>query len=664
MSSEGDDWTARGPEPVRGDEWFSAPSCSRAPSRRARASKGEEHTVLSDVLGSRWAGRPTWIDGLWMARALKAERLGGKERRAVREFAQCLDAGEDQPNELLAIIGDERLTVRQVASVFREAGVTNPVLTHWINARGEEPDGSEDGWEGVRAYARAVLRGDSERRNVGWKGWPADARVVLAEDLRLGLGEAATSEALAVLGRLCQDESREVRKKAQAWCTDPTLPDETYVLMLSAETRPRRLDAYWTAWWRGYVEAKTAGAPRRGPEVARALEVCLGECRDRETARAIAEELQALAGEQDLAGAHARRALHRRTEGGEAPSERFTPVQQRERHWVPKSVQEAWTEQGQGRKLLLGKGQVVPYAPKSSWREKHFYVESTLEGEESVEGVLATVEGAWSNIRRDIARRRKTPPKGHNDYEWMVMSVVVQVMRTEHGGVPATIRNVQEQVVRAVGRHLEESGKLEEAFPGHSFLDDSIRVEVERRQAREQAVIAAATAANAAYDLDAGILYSKAGRILLPDCGAWRENPWADSWGIPWGWGSIGACAVSPVSPNECLVLYDGEIYEWGGGSRRGQRKKLTPEEERRLGWAAARAAGTEVVCSPRAEEWMMEQYRSGWGQGSAKDAARCKIPGLKTPGRGAQRLTRAVEAPGARLYGIPARPSSTASWE
>ena len=656
------------PEPVKGDEWFTEPRCSCPPPLVARASRGgsEEHSVLSGVLGSRWAGRPVGIDAAWMARALRTGRLDKRQKQAVRELAQCMDVGEDQPHELLAVMGDEALTVRQVANVFRQAGVTNPTLTGWINARGSPPRVIVQGTERARSYAEVVLRGESGRRYVTWREWTVRERAALAEELCRGLGGSATGETGSILGALCRDRSPEVRGKAQAWCQDLMLPDESYDTMLDKETQASRIGTYWSTWWRGYKDAKTAGAPRRGVSVARALGECLSVCREEETWKEMMEELRSIAEEQSPVGAHARQVMRQHTKGGEVPQEHMAPVRQKIQHWVPKSVQEAWTQGGRGRKLLLEDGRMVPYTPSRNWRERHFCTDATLEGEESLEDLLGVVEGAWSKIRRYIAEEHKAPPKGHNDYEWMVLSAVVQIMRTEQGGAPGGIRKVQEEMIRYVGQTLEGRGEQSEIPPNLSFFDDSIRIGIEERQSRQRAIVAAGAAANTAYDLDAGILYSRTGRILLPDSGGWRQNPWADPWEIPWGWASIGACICIPVSPYVCLVLYDGWTYDWGGKDSDRQCKTLTKEEERRLGHLAAMAAGSEIACKPEAEveEWMVRESRNRWMRRIPAEKEWNGIPGIKTAPNMEEFLSKATRTSGVKLYGLPARPSSTGSWE
>ena len=82
----------------------------------------EEHSVLSGVLGSRWAGRPAGMDAAWMARALRTGRLDKRQKQAVRELAQCMEeeTWKEMMEELRSIAEEQGLVGAHARQVMQQ----------------------------------------------------------------------------------------------------------------------------------------------------------------------------------------------------------------------------------------------------------------------------------------------------------------------------------------------------------------------------------------------------------------------------------------------------------------------------------------------------------------------------------------------------------------
>ena len=130
------------PAPVAGDEWFDVEGCRSRPRvrRRALALRCAEEDVEAEAaryvrgcIGSNMAGFPNKPSGEEMVGALCAGAITERQQAIIEGLFAGMDASSDTPKEAGAIVTAVGLSQREAARALRNAGVTNPVVTNWLN---------------------------------------------------------------------------------------------------------------------------------------------------------------------------------------------------------------------------------------------------------------------------------------------------------------------------------------------------------------------------------------------------------------------------------------------------------------------------------------------------------------------------------------------------
>ena len=132
------------PMRVKDDTWFRSEPNNRTPDGDVKAlmfSGCEDHSELKSIISTHLAGIEDPPKAEEVAEALKAERPTRNQREAVGIVAAHMDQFGTNPRELIAVIIEEGLTIRQIARAFRHAEVTNARVTDWINAMGSPNEG-------------------------------------------------------------------------------------------------------------------------------------------------------------------------------------------------------------------------------------------------------------------------------------------------------------------------------------------------------------------------------------------------------------------------------------------------------------------------------------------------------------------------------------------
>ena len=128
--------------PLAADEWFDVEGCRNRPRARWRALvlrcaeedvEAEAARYVEGCIGSYMAGFPDKPSGEEMVGALRAGAVTERQQRIIEGLFAGMDASSDTPKEAGAIVTAVGLSQREAARALRNAGVTNPVVTNWLN---------------------------------------------------------------------------------------------------------------------------------------------------------------------------------------------------------------------------------------------------------------------------------------------------------------------------------------------------------------------------------------------------------------------------------------------------------------------------------------------------------------------------------------------------
>lgn len=130
------------PAPIAGDEWFDVEGCRNRPRARWRALvlrcaeedvEAEAARYVGGCIGSHMAGFPDKPSGEEVVGALRAGAVTERQQAIVEGLFAGMDASSDAPKEAGSIVTAVGLSQREAARALRNAGVTNPVVTSWLN---------------------------------------------------------------------------------------------------------------------------------------------------------------------------------------------------------------------------------------------------------------------------------------------------------------------------------------------------------------------------------------------------------------------------------------------------------------------------------------------------------------------------------------------------
>ena len=130
------------PVPVAGDEWFDVEGCRNRPRMRWRALalrcveedvEAEAARYVGGCIGSHMAGFPDKPSAEELIGALRAGAVTERQRMIVEGLFAGMDASSDAPKEAGSLLTAVGLSQREAARALWNAGVTNPVVTNWLN---------------------------------------------------------------------------------------------------------------------------------------------------------------------------------------------------------------------------------------------------------------------------------------------------------------------------------------------------------------------------------------------------------------------------------------------------------------------------------------------------------------------------------------------------
>lgn len=279
---------------------------------------------------------------------------------------------------------------------------------------------------------------------------------------------------------------------------------------------------------------------------------------------------------------------------------------------------------------------------KGQFQKKYFY-ERTKGG---IEEALSRIEGKTKNLFDEIEKSEKLPNQGSEDWKHLVLWLVMQVQRTDELAVP--INQFSREILLKILGSLKAEGQIPEG-PGGISVED-LDVEIDPRWGRQWSVALAHKTAGGALDLEAVLLQSRDGRIILPDCGAIRFNLIAEEGKGPWGWASIGSGALLPLSNKNVVVFYDPGAYTWMGN--REEKLKVMDEAEQIMFAKTCFLRSSNLVAFNTDSDWVKKVAADLHTNRSESKPSAITIPGL-IPRPVLMNLAKNAEC---SLYGLPSR--------
>ena len=232
-------------------------------------------------------------------------------------------------------------------------------------------------------------------------------------------------------------------------------------------------------------------------------------------------------------------------------------------------------------------------------RRHNFY---GSEGE--AEKLLAATENEWDRIVTSIKRDRRLPRSDSSDERLMFLFVAAQALRTKKTSdqYARALANIGERIVK-YGTRLGEQLSIhdvntvlgEPESPGMMALPLSLRVR------------------DYISDLNAHLVISERPNFITSDNPVFRYNQLfrynqfcEDSRMI----GAIGAKKKGlqifvPISPNICLILYDGSIYKVSGSGAVTRSSCVSKDDVKSLNFIRLVSAGDNIYFS----NWNQRQY-------------------------------------------------------
>ena len=321
-------------------------------------------------------------------------------------------------------------------------------------------------------------------------------------------------------------------------------------------------------------------------------------------------------------------------------------TEKKKQHYVPQMVQRRFS--GDGKQINIWdirEGRFYKASIRNQFQERYFYEKT----EGGLERALGQLERETKILLDQIEASEKIPDRNSDDWCRLILWAVMQVQRTD--AVASPINQLTREVIRKAAHALESAGQIPEGPNGISVKD--LGIQVNPRWGRWHGVTLAVKCAEAAVDLNAVLLQSRDGKIILPDCGAIRFNLIAEEGGTSWGWGTIGSGVLLPISNKNAVVIYDPVAYTWEGNSKENVRVLNETEEDL-----------LAMVSMVRSTIRVAFNADVGWIQGVAANLyailgqfgqPKITIPGF-TPDPQFLEFAQNLESP---LFGLPNRPTS-----
>ena len=326
------------------------------------------------------------------------------------------------------------------------------------------------------------------------------------------------------------------------------------------------------------------------------------------------------------------------------------PTNKKKQHYVPQFVQKRFSNDGKRVNVwdIRNKHFYDNIPIRGQLQEKYFYERT----EDGFEQTLERLENMAKSLFDQIENIKDIPERNSDDWTFLVLWTVVQVQRTDVLANP--INNYYQELVRTIAQILEAKGGMPDGPDGLGVADLDIKVDAQ--WGRQNAVALAFETAYAAGDLDARILHSPDGRIILPDCGAFRFNLIAEEGRLPWGWASSGTGAILPLSNNNAVVFFDSASYTWMDNSK--EVTKVMDEHEHNSLIETILLRSSNRVILNTDPDWLIQVDADLHDKCSQFGAPKTSIPGL-IPHPMLMEQAREAEN---RLYGLPPRPSVKSS--
>ena len=326
------------------------------------------------------------------------------------------------------------------------------------------------------------------------------------------------------------------------------------------------------------------------------------------------------------------------------------PTKKKRQHYVPQMMQRRFSNDGRRVNVwdIRNRRMFRDVGLREQLQEKYFYERT----EDGFEKALEALEGLMTPLFDAIEESQDLPHNASEDWKFLVLWLVVQVQRTDTTAIP--INQFHEEMIQHAAQMLEAEGKIPEGPNGLTLKD--LKVTVDPKWGRQNAVALAFEISGTATDLHAGLLHSPNGRVTLPDCGAFRFNLIAEAGGLPWGWASIGAGAILPLSNQNAVVFYDPASYSWL--QNRTQVLRVLDEfDEVQLAETLLLRTTNRVVFNSD-PDWLVGVDTNLHSKASTTGAIAIAIPGLKPH----PPLMELAREPQNRLYGPPPRPTAKLS--
>ncbi|MCY3824304.1 MAG: DUF4238 domain-containing protein [Nitrospinae bacterium] len=319
----------------------------------------------------------------------------------------------------------------------------------------------------------------------------------------------------------------------------------------------------------------------------------------------------------------------------------------KKQHYVPQMIQRRFSNDGKRVSVWdIRNRRLYENVPiRGQLQEKYFYERT----EDGFEKALESLEDIAKPLFDEIEESQRIPPKDSDDWILLILWVVVQVQRTDVLANP--INKFSQDMIRKVAQFLEAEGQIPGGPDGLGMAD--IGIKVDPKWGRQNAVAVAFETAQVAADLHAGILHSKDGKVILPDCGAVRFNMIAEEGGLPWGWASIGTGALLPLSNKNAVVFYDPASYTWMDNGME-VIKVMGEAEQISLTETLLLRSSNRVVLNTD-PEWIVKVDTDLHVKCARSGTPAISIPGL-IPHPPLMKLAHEAQS---RLFGPPPRPTS-----
>ena len=319
----------------------------------------------------------------------------------------------------------------------------------------------------------------------------------------------------------------------------------------------------------------------------------------------------------------------------------------KKQHYVPKMIQTRFSNDGKRVSVwdIHNRRTFKDIGLREQLQEKYFYEKT----EDGIEHALEVLESIAGPLFDQIEDSTSLPPKGSEDWKLLIMWMVVQVQRTDKLASP--INQFSQEMIRRVLTELEADGEFPEGPDGLGAKD--IGIKIDPKWGRRHAVALAFETAGTAEDLRAGILHSPNGRVILPDTGALRFNLIAEEGGLPWGWASVGAGALLPISNRTAVVFFDPCSYTWMENFNQVY-KVMDETDETALAETLLLRSSNRVVFNTD-PDWIVRVDTDLHVKCSGAGTAAIVIPGL-TPHASLLELARDAQT---GLFGPPPRPTA-----